>query len=284
MKYLEIDQNMKELWPAVRVGCLQYKVKVEKKNEDMWKYLKKDIFKKAKDAIFDYGVNEIPNIKESRMAYKAFGKDPSRYRVSSEALIRRIGQGKGLYEVNTVVDVNNLISIESGFSVGSYDTANIEEELVFRVGREGETYKGIGKEEINIESLPVLADKKGAIGSSTSDSERAMITEAATEVLTLIYSFSDNDDLEKALEFGQKYLEKYAFSGKLIEFFSTHFQRRIHGRNLRIASFKSGDLLSKHCFGNGRSVPSLQYFPRHILRIGNSPEKQHCFIHFVFVC
>ena len=63
----------------------------------------------------------------------------------------------------------------------------------------GETYKGIGKEEINIESLPVLADKKGAIGSSTSDSERAMITEAATEVLTLIYSFSDNDDLEKAL-------------------------------------------------------------------------------------
>ena len=169
MKYLEIDQNMKELWPAVRVGCLQYKVKVEKKNEDMWKYLKKDIFKKAKDAIFDYGVNEIPNIKESRMAYKAFGKDPSRYRVSSEALIRRIGQGKGLYEVNTVVDVNNLISIESGFSVGSYDTANMEEELVFRVGREGETYKGIGKEEINIESLPVLADKKGAIGSSTSD-------------------------------------------------------------------------------------------------------------------
>lgn len=118
-------------------------------------YLKKDIFKKAKDAIFDYGVNEIPNIKESRMAYKAFGKDPSRLRVSSEALIRRIrAWGKGLYEVNTVVDVNNLISIESGFSVGSYDTANIEEELVFRVGREGETYKGIGKEEINIESLP----------------------------------------------------------------------------------------------------------------------------------
>ena len=209
MKYLEIDKNMKELWPAVRVGCLQYKVKVEKKNEELWKYLKKDIFKKAKDKIFDYGVNEIPNIKESRMAYKAFGKDPSRYRVSSEALIRRIGQGKGLYEVNTVVDVNNLISIESGFSVGSYDTANVEDELVFRVGRVGETYKGIGKEEINIESLPVLADEKGAIGSSTSDSERAMITESATEVLTLIYSFSDNDDLEKALEYGKRYMEEY---------------------------------------------------------------------------
>ena len=130
--------------------------------------------------------------------------------MSSEALIRRIGQGKGLYEVNTVVDVNNLISIESGFSVGSYDTARMGEDLVFRIGEAGETYKGIGKEEIKIDALPVLADEQGAIGSSTSDSERAMITEDAQEVLTLIYSFSDNQDLEKALESGRRYLEQYA--------------------------------------------------------------------------
>lgn len=211
-KKLVIDRNMKEHWPAVRVGCLQYKVTVEKKNEEMWEYLKKEIYKRTKDAIFDYGVNEIPNIKESRAAYKAFGKDPSRYRVSSEALIRRIGQGKGLYEVNTVVDVNNLISVESGFSVGSYDIAHIGDELVFRIGEEGETYKGIGKEEIKIDHLPVLADEKGAIGSSTSDSERAMITEDAKEVLTLIYSFSENQDLEKALISGKQYLEKYALA------------------------------------------------------------------------
>lgn len=209
-KNLVIDSRMKELWPAVRVGCLQYQVQVEKKNPELWAYLKKEIYKKAKDAIFDYGINEIPNIKESRAAYKAFGKDPSRYRVSSEALIRRIGQGKGLYEVNTVVDVNNLISIESGFSVGSYDAARMREDLVFRIGEAGETYKGIGKEEIKIDALPVLADEQGAIGSSTSDSERAMITEDAEEVLTLIYSFSDNQDLEKALESGKRYLEQYA--------------------------------------------------------------------------
>ena len=209
-KNLVIDSRMKELWPAVRVGCLQYQVQVERKNPELWAYLKKEIYKKAKDAIFDYGVNEIPNIKESRAAYKAFGKDPSRYRVSSEALIRRIGQGKRLYEVNTVVDVNNLISIESGFSVGSYDAARMGEDLVFRIGEAGETYKGIGKEEIKIDALPVLADEQGAIGSSTSDSERAMITEDAQEVLTLIYSFSDNQDLEKALESGRRYLEQYA--------------------------------------------------------------------------
>ena len=72
MKSLRIDPDMKEKWPQTRVGCLQYQVKVEKKNEDMWSYLKKDVFKKTRDAIFDYGVNDIPNIKESRLAYKAF--------------------------------------------------------------------------------------------------------------------------------------------------------------------------------------------------------------------
>ena len=61
-----------------------------------------------------------------------------------------------------------------------------------------------------IDGLPVLADADGAIGSSTSDSERAMITEEASEVLTLIYSFSDNQDLERAMEYGKEYLEKYA--------------------------------------------------------------------------
>lgn len=214
-KVLHIDKDMKRIWPAVRVGCIQYMADVEKKNEELWAYLKKEVFKRVKDAVFDYGVSEIPNVRESRTAYKAFGKDPSRYRVSSEALIRRIAQGKGLYEVNTVVDANNLISVESGFSVGSYDAAKIGGELVFRVGKDGEMYKGIGKEQIKIEGLPVLADSEGAIGSSTSDSERAMITENTKEVLTLIYSFSDNGDLEKALDHGKKYLEKYAFAREI---------------------------------------------------------------------
>ncbi|MGC4018481.1 MAG: phenylalanine--tRNA ligase beta subunit-related protein [Muricomes sp.] len=207
---LVIDETMKQKWKYTRVGCLQYRAEVKEKNDQLWKYLKEKVYPKVRDDIFDYGISEIPNIKESRAAYKVFGKDPNRYRVSSEALIRRIGQGKGLYMVNTVVDVNNLISIESGFSVGSYDAANVKGSLIFRTGIEGETYKGIGKDEIKIEYLPVIADEEGALGSSTSDSERAMITENAEEILTLIYSFSDNIDLEKALKYGKEYLKKYA--------------------------------------------------------------------------
>ena len=53
---------------------------------------------------------QIPNLDESRKAYKAFGKDPGRFRVSSEALYRRVRQGKDLYRINTVVDANNHVA------------------------------------------------------------------------------------------------------------------------------------------------------------------------------
>lgn len=205
-----IDRLMKEKWPDTRLGCFLYTTTVEEKNEELWRYLKQTTVKKIRDLLFDMGVNEIPNIKESRAAYKAFGKDPSRYRVSSEALIRRIGQGKGLYQVNSIVDVNNLLSIESGFSVGSYDTEHLQGDLTLRIGRPQETYKGIGKETLNIEGLPLICDEKGPVGSSTSDSERAMITEKSRTILTVIYSFSAGSELEKAIELGNVFLEKYA--------------------------------------------------------------------------
>ena len=52
MKHLIIDKTMKEIWPDTRVGCLQYRVKVEKKNEELWKYLKKDNFQKDERCYF----------------------------------------------------------------------------------------------------------------------------------------------------------------------------------------------------------------------------------------
>ena len=74
MKHLIIDKTMKEIWPDTRVGCLQYRVKVEKKNEELWKYLKKDIFKKTRDAIFDNGTNEIPNVKRIQGSIQSIRK------------------------------------------------------------------------------------------------------------------------------------------------------------------------------------------------------------------
>jgi DNA/RNA-binding domain of Phe-tRNA-synthetase-like protein len=164
---------------------------------------------------FPRGVLESPQVESTRRAYKALGKDPARYRGSAEALLRRIVAGKGLPEINAVVDVINLVSVESRLPVGLYDLARVSGDVVFRTGRAGETYKGIGKYELNLEGLPLFADAIGPHGSATSDSERTMVTAETTQILAVIVSFAGPENLERWTQRMSALLTQYA-SGKEI--------------------------------------------------------------------
>jgi len=154
-------------------------------------------------------VAEIPAIAAARQAFKALGKDPSRYRVSSEALIRRLDQGKALYRINTVVDTNNLISLHTGLSAGTYRIDALRPPLTLRKAGAGETYEAIGRGPFNVENLPVLSDAQGPFGSPTSDSERSMIGLDATDVLMVIYGFGEAKGLERAMDFAADCLTSY---------------------------------------------------------------------------
>ncbi len=79
-------------------------------------------------------LGSIQQISVMKDAYKNLGKDPSRYRGSAEALLRRVLGGKGIYKINTVVDINNLVSLKTFHPVGSYDLEKIEAPLTFRAG------------------------------------------------------------------------------------------------------------------------------------------------------
>lgn len=206
---IQIDKQLKDNC-NVNLGCIFYRTNVIKTNKELWDYLEKKIMPRIQEKFTFESLTEQINIKASREAYKILGKEPSRYRVSGEALVRRILQGKGLYKINNVVDTNNLISIETGYSVGSYDLANLKGDIIFRIGKEGEEYQGIGKEVINIEKLPVFADSLGAYGSPTSDSTRAMISEKSKDILTVLISFNGTEGLEQSMAIAQKYLVKYA--------------------------------------------------------------------------
>ncbi len=160
---------------------------------------------------------ESPKILATRAGYKALGKDPARYRGSSEALLRRIISGKGFPQINTVVDIINLVSVESRLPIGLYDLAHVKGNIVFRAGRAGETYKGIGKYDLNLEGLPVFCDAEGPHGSPTSDSERTMVTSATNEVAAIFVSFAGAGGLESSCQRMSALLEKYA-EGREVHF------------------------------------------------------------------
>jgi DNA/RNA-binding domain of Phe-tRNA-synthetase-like protein len=137
-----------------------------------------------------------------RRLFRAWGLDPARYRPSSEALLRRVAQGKGLYRVSTAVDIINLGSMETGWPYGAYDLARVQPPVSFRHGRAGETYDGIGKHTWHLQGKPVLVDSAGPFGMPISDSTRTRITEATQSVLTVIFAplAAGVEDIQKALD------------------------------------------------------------------------------------
>jgi DNA/RNA-binding domain of Phe-tRNA-synthetase-like protein len=140
-------------------------------------------------------IAEDPVVAGIRQLFKSVGIDPSRYRPSGEALVRRIIKGQGLYQINCIVDINNICSIESLFPLGAYDRKQINGGIEIRLGKRDENYRGIGRA-INIEGKLVSADHEGAFGSPIADSERTKITESSREILVLLYAPVSTDDVD----------------------------------------------------------------------------------------
>ena len=159
-------------------------------------------------------LKQLPGIAATRSVYKACGKDPSRYRPASEQLIRRILQGKELYQIDTLVDLVNLASIAFGYSIGGFDADKfVGDTLTLGVGREGEPYEGIGRGPINIAGLPVYRDAEGGVGTPTSDHERTKMTLSTTHLVVLINGYDGNEERVIAnAKFIQKLLRKYCQS------------------------------------------------------------------------
>jgi len=208
-----VDEGLRANTPNLVLGIVHAPVEVTKYNDVLWEEINKVTERIASDFSLAT-LHNVPGIAGLRDGYKAIGKDPARYRGSAEALARRVIQGKGLYRVNTVVDINNLISLESMHSVGSYDLARLHQPITFRIGENGESYKGIGKETINIAELPVFADENGPFGSPTSDSERAMITSETHDLMMVVISFTGRKSLQKHLDQIAELLCYYASAPK----------------------------------------------------------------------
>lgn len=160
-------------------------------------------------------INKWLPIKATRQAYKRFGKDPNRYRPSSEALRRRILRGLPLYKIDTLVDIINLISIRSGYSIGGFDADKIQGNLVLGIGKEGEPYQGIGRGELNIAGLPVYRDAVGGVGTPTSDEERTKIDRNTRHLLMIINGYSGAEGLQEAGQYGVALLKRYVSATNL---------------------------------------------------------------------
>ena len=169
---------------------------------------------KYRSTLTTESLKQLSGIAATRRVYRTCGKDPSRYRPASEALIRRQLTNKSLYQIDTLVDLTNLASIAYGYSIGGFDADKFHgDTLTLGIGRAGEPYEGISRGMINIEGLPVYRDATGGVGTPTSDNERTKITLQTTHLVVLINGYDGNEANVKAnAEYIQELLRKYCNS------------------------------------------------------------------------
>ena len=209
MIQIELSSEIKTACPELKVLAIACQVKNSPSDAALWQEIAaEEAAVKATCRIEE--VNKWAPIKATRTAYKRLGKDPNRYRPSAEALRRRILRDLPLYRIDTLVDLINLVSIRSGYSIGGFDVDKIEGDLTLGVGREGELYQGIGRGVLNIAGLPVYRDRVGGIGTPTSDEERTKISMETTSLLMIINGYSGSEGLSEAGEYAIDLLRRYA--------------------------------------------------------------------------
>ncbi|MDX8339677.1 phenylalanine--tRNA ligase beta subunit-related protein [Draconibacterium sp. IB214405] len=209
MHRITIGKEIAEKVPEIVLSCIECDVVYQEQNGDLWNEIGEKI-KELNSTLKVEEISKIPAIAASRRAYKKCGKDPARYRLSAEALLRRVLKRGEIYQVNNVVDQLNLVSISSGFSIGGYDADTIEGDITFGIGANNEPYEGIGRGELNIEFMPVFRDAKGAFGTPTSDSVRTCVTNKTKRFLMIIIAYEPIQSIAEATTQAQELLTEYA--------------------------------------------------------------------------
>ncbi|MBC8619562.1 hypothetical protein H8788_17630 [Parabacteroides faecis] len=208
MIHVSISEEIAKACPELHIAVVQCDVVNTASDEQLWKEIT-EVETLVRCSCKLEEINKFPPIRATRQAYKRLGKDPNRYRPSAEALRRRILRELPLYKIDTLVDIINLLSIRSGYSIGGFDAGKIDANLVLGVGQEGELYHGIGRGELNIAGLPVYRDNQGGVGTPTSDEERTKIDIHTGKLLMIINGYSGENGLREAVSYGVDLLSRY---------------------------------------------------------------------------
>ena len=193
-----VSNEIERVCPGFVGACVEADVVNTPYCEGLWEEIHA-LGEHYKATLTTESLKEMSGIAATRRVYKACGKDPSRYRPASEQLIRRMLQGKELYQIDTLVDLINLASIRFGYSIGGFDASKfVGDTLTLGIGRAGEPYEGIGRGMLNIEGLPVYRDAVGGVGTPTSDNERTKITIDTRHLVVLINGYDGNEEQVRA--------------------------------------------------------------------------------------
>jgi len=193
-KFIDVSPQIREKISGMKLGIITAdRISVSRNDNNFDTH-----FESLKEKLQKFFPDNRPSLNEIvghvRRMYRRIGWEPTQYRPSSEALIRRILKGKGLYRINNLVDYGNLVSAGHFLPMGLYDWSKIKGKIILDVGNAGEEYDGISKAGIHAEGKLILRDDTGIFGNPTADSKRTSIIPDTNRVLVIFFCPPEIED------------------------------------------------------------------------------------------
>jgi DNA/RNA-binding domain of Phe-tRNA-synthetase-like protein len=149
--------------------------------------LRREVAEAARAGFGGDALSSHPVAAAVRALFRAAGCDPTRYRPSSEALLRRLLlRGEELPVIHPLVDLNNCLSVELAVPCGLAAEGTFTPPVALRAGRPGESVLSL-RGPFHLEGKPLLEDAQGPFSTPITDSERGRVLEETDRAWMVVY-------------------------------------------------------------------------------------------------
>lgn len=172
---------------GLKIGLLRAQNVTAKKNSEVVQAELFSLYRFIHDKFLSSPPSSDKIVSSVRRMYRRIGWEPTRYRPSSEAMIRRILKNTGLYNINNLVDLGNIVSSLFHIPLGLYDHDKINGKITIDVGKTDESYEGLSITKIHAAGKLILRDLSGIFGNPTADSKRTCVDAETKNILAVFF-------------------------------------------------------------------------------------------------
>lgn len=183
---LSVDPALRERFPGLDAHLVQVgELRVVERDDRMDRFAEA-LMQEFRGNLRLETLKDEPALRAYRDFYWRVGIDPTKTRPASEALLRRVLQGKEFPRINALVDAYNLASMKTRIAIAAFDAAHTHGDLTMRLARAGETFLGIGMEKpVTFGGIEVVVeDAEGLVAIYPHrDAHRTRVTVSTTDTV-----------------------------------------------------------------------------------------------------
>ena len=183
---LSVDPSLREAFPGLDAHLVQVGgLRVAERDERLDAFIPVLVLEFREHLRLET-LQDEPRLRAYRDFDGRVGIDPTKIRPASEALLRRVLQGKELPRINALVDAYNLASMKTRIAIAAFDAAHARGDLRMRLAHTGESFLGIGMDApVTLKGVEVVCeDDEGLVAIYPyRDSHRTRVTTATTDTV-----------------------------------------------------------------------------------------------------